>query len=148
MIHGMDGKKLSKRHGATAVADYRNEGILPSAMVNFLALMGWSPGGDREVMTLEEMIAVPKLVHGPCLLNVVWGGKTPTLDLREAAALGFKLAIVPGLLLKATIGACDEALAELMVDLFGWNPRCRLALSGKAHEQLSIQGVSLATTGQ
>jgi glutamyl-tRNA synthetase len=58
MIHGMDGKKLSKRHGATAVADYRNEGILPSAMVNFLALMGWSPGGDREVMTLEEMIAL------------------------------------------------------------------------------------------
>ena len=41
MIHGMDGKKLSKRHGATAVADYRNEGILPGAMVNFLALMGW-----------------------------------------------------------------------------------------------------------
>jgi glutamyl-tRNA synthetase len=56
MIHGVDGKKLSKRHGATAVADYRNEGILPSAMVNFLALLGWSPGGDREVMSLEEMV--------------------------------------------------------------------------------------------
>lgn len=56
MIHGLDGKKLSKRHGATAVADYRKEGILPSAMVNFLALLGWSPGGDREVMTLEEMV--------------------------------------------------------------------------------------------
>jgi glutamyl-tRNA synthetase len=58
MIHGMDGKKLSKRHGATAVADYQKDGILPSAMVNFLALMGWSPGGDREVMSLEEMIAL------------------------------------------------------------------------------------------
>ncbi len=58
MIHGMDGKKLSKRHGATAVADYQNEGILPGAMVNFLALMGWSPGGDREVMSLAEMIAL------------------------------------------------------------------------------------------
>ena len=56
MIHGLDGKKLSKRHGATAVADYRNEGILPQAMVNFLALLGWSPGGDREVMTLADMI--------------------------------------------------------------------------------------------
>jgi 2-methylisocitrate lyase-like PEP mutase family enzyme len=63
--------------------------------------------------TLAEITAVPKLVKGPCLLNVVWGGKTPVLDLREAAAIGFKLAIVPGLLLKATIGACDEALAEL-----------------------------------
>ena len=47
------------------------------------------------------------------MLNVVWGGKTPTIDLREAEKLGFKLAIVPGLLLKAAIGACDAALAEL-----------------------------------
>jgi len=49
MIHGTDGKKLSKRHGATAVADYEHEGILPQAMANFLALLGWSPGGDREL---------------------------------------------------------------------------------------------------
>jgi 2-methylisocitrate lyase-like PEP mutase family enzyme len=63
--------------------------------------------------TLAEIEAVPKLVHGPCLLNVVWGGKTPSIDLRQAAAIGFKLAIVPGLLLKAAIGACDDALAQL-----------------------------------
>ncbi len=58
MIHGMDGKKLSKRHGATAVGDYQHLGLLPGAMLNFLALLGWSPGGDREVMTLEEMITL------------------------------------------------------------------------------------------
>src|SRR5215212_10875875 len=56
MIHGLDGKKLSKRHGATAVGDYQHLGILPQAMRNFLALLGWSPGGDREVMTLPEMV--------------------------------------------------------------------------------------------
>ncbi|MDQ3673110.1 MAG: glutamate--tRNA ligase [Gemmatimonadota bacterium] len=56
MIHGIDGKKLSKRHGATAVGDYQHQGLLPGAMLNFLALLGWSPGGDREVMTLEEMV--------------------------------------------------------------------------------------------
>jgi glutamyl-tRNA synthetase len=56
MIHGMDGKKLSKRHGATAVGDYQHEGILPAAMNNFLALLGWSPGEDREVMSMQEMI--------------------------------------------------------------------------------------------
>jgi glutamyl-tRNA synthetase len=56
MIHGMDGKKLSKRHGATAVGDYQHYGLLPGAMLNFLALLGWSPGGDREVMTIPEMI--------------------------------------------------------------------------------------------
>jgi glutamyl-tRNA synthetase len=49
MILGTDGKKLSKRHGATAVADYQHQGILPQTMVNFLALLGWSPGGDREL---------------------------------------------------------------------------------------------------
>ncbi|MGK2963141.1 MAG: glutamate--tRNA ligase, partial [Gemmatimonadaceae bacterium] len=58
MIHGMDGKKLSKRHGATAVGDYQHQGLLPGAMLNFLALLGWSPGGDREVMTLEEMTSL------------------------------------------------------------------------------------------
>ena len=56
MIHGLDGKKLSKRHGATAVGDYRHMGILPQAMLNFLALLGWSPGNDLEVMTIPQMI--------------------------------------------------------------------------------------------
>ncbi len=63
--------------------------------------------------TPEELAAVPQRVNGPCLLNVVWGGKTPMLDMQQAAALGFKLAIVPALLLKASIGACDQALAAL-----------------------------------
>ena len=56
MINGPDGKKLSKRHGATAVGDYQHLGILPAALRNFLALLGWSPGGDKEIMTLDEMI--------------------------------------------------------------------------------------------
>ena len=56
MIHGLDGKKLSKRHGATAVGDYQHMGILPQAMLNFLALLGWSPGHDVEIMTVPQMI--------------------------------------------------------------------------------------------
>jgi glutamyl-tRNA synthetase len=56
LIHGMDGKKLSKRYGATAVGDYQHQGILPQAMANFLALLGWSPGNDIEVMTIPQMI--------------------------------------------------------------------------------------------
>ena len=58
MINGPDGKKLSKRHGATAVGDYQHTGILPDAMRNFLALLGWSPGGDREILTMEELKSV------------------------------------------------------------------------------------------
>jgi glutamyl-tRNA synthetase len=55
MILGSDGKRLSKRHGATAVGEYESQGLLPGAMVNFLALLGWSPGGDLEVMIGEEL---------------------------------------------------------------------------------------------
>ena len=55
MILGTDKKKLSKRHGAAAVEEWREEGILPEALVNFLALLGWSPGEDREILSMEEM---------------------------------------------------------------------------------------------
>jgi glutamyl-tRNA synthetase len=50
-------KKLSKRRDKVAVEDYRDEGYLPEAMVNYLALLGWSPAGDREIVTREELIA-------------------------------------------------------------------------------------------
>jgi 2-methylisocitrate lyase-like PEP mutase family enzyme len=63
--------------------------------------------------TMDELATVPKIVNGPCLLNVVRGGKTPEIDLRRAQEMGYRLAIVPGLLLKAVIGACDEMLAAL-----------------------------------
>ncbi len=56
MILGPDGKKLSKRHGATAVGDYQDQGIFPAAMRNFLALLGWSPGEDREILPERELI--------------------------------------------------------------------------------------------
>jgi 2-methylisocitrate lyase-like PEP mutase family enzyme len=63
--------------------------------------------------TLEEVAAVPRLVKGPCLLNVVRHGKTPEIDFGEAERMGYRLAIVPGLLLKSVIGICEQALAEL-----------------------------------
>jgi glutamyl-tRNA synthetase len=50
-------KKLSKRRDKVAVEDYRDEGYLPEAMRNYLALLGWSPGDDREILTLDEMVA-------------------------------------------------------------------------------------------
>ncbi|MCK4307364.1 glutamate--tRNA ligase [candidate division WOR-3 bacterium] len=56
MILGTDRSKLSKRHGAVSVLDYKKQGILPEALVNFLALLGWSPGDDREIMSREELI--------------------------------------------------------------------------------------------
>lgn len=56
MILGPDGKRLSKRHGATAIGEYREQGILAPAMVNFLALLGWSPGTDEEIFDADELV--------------------------------------------------------------------------------------------
>ncbi|MBM4194975.1 MAG: glutamate--tRNA ligase [Gemmatimonadetes bacterium] len=56
LILGADKKRLSKRHGATSVTEYQRQGYLPGAMVNFLALLGWSPGDDRELMSTTELI--------------------------------------------------------------------------------------------
>jgi 2-methylisocitrate lyase-like PEP mutase family enzyme len=63
--------------------------------------------------TQAEVEAVPRLVGGPCLLNVVSGGKTPVLDLAYAERIGFKLAILPGILFQTAIDAFDAALAEV-----------------------------------
>jgi 2-methylisocitrate lyase-like PEP mutase family enzyme len=63
--------------------------------------------------TAEEVEAVPRLVKGPCLLNVVSGGKTPVLDLDYAQKLGFKLVILPGLLFQTAVSAFDAVLAEV-----------------------------------
>ena len=56
LILGPDKKRLSKRHGATSVREYQQQGYLPDAMVNFLALLGWSPGGNREVMSRADLV--------------------------------------------------------------------------------------------
>ena len=56
MILGSDGKRLSKRHGSTAVREYEKQGILPEALVNFLVLLGWSPGDDQQVMSVEDLV--------------------------------------------------------------------------------------------
>lgn len=54
---GKDRKKISKREGATSVVEYRDMGFLPEAIVNFLSLLGWSPGDDREIMSRDELVA-------------------------------------------------------------------------------------------
>jgi len=58
LILGPDRSKLSKRHGATAVDEYRKAGYLPEALFNFIALLGWNPGSDREIYTQDELIGL------------------------------------------------------------------------------------------
>ncbi|MGE5510851.1 MAG: isocitrate lyase/PEP mutase family protein [Bacteroidota bacterium] len=63
--------------------------------------------------TMAEVEAVPKRIKGPCLLNIVLGGKTPIIDMATAERLGYAIAIVPGLLTRTVIDACDAMLRQL-----------------------------------
>ena len=63
--------------------------------------------------TLDEVRAVPKLVRGPCMLNVVWRGKTPDVSMADAEAMGYRFAILPGLLFQEALGVCEAMLADL-----------------------------------
>jgi glutamyl-tRNA synthetase len=56
MLFGTDGKKLSKRHGAQAVEEFRGAGYLPETMLNFLALLGWAPDGETTIMSRDELV--------------------------------------------------------------------------------------------
>ena len=58
LILGPDGAKLSKRHGGVSVEEYRKEGFLPEALANYLILLGWYPGEERDVLTLDEAVRI------------------------------------------------------------------------------------------
>jgi glutamyl-tRNA synthetase len=62
-VLGPDGKKLSKRHGATKVEEFKAQGYLPEAMINYLALVGWSPGTEEEVFTMDELVHRWRIEH-------------------------------------------------------------------------------------
>jgi glutamyl-tRNA synthetase len=60
-VLGPDGKKLSKRHGSTAVSQFREDGYLPEALINYLALIGWSPGTEEEIFSMDDLARVWKI---------------------------------------------------------------------------------------
>lgn len=71
MILGSDGKRLSKRHGAVSVMQFRDEGYLPEALINYLARLGWSHG-DQEIFSIEELIEffnLKSINHAPAAIN-------------------------------------------------------------------------------
>jgi glutamyl/glutaminyl-tRNA synthetase len=94
VILGSDHTKLSKRHGAKSVLDYRSEGYLKEAVLNYMALLGWNPGEDREVMTISEMTTLFKIedintaspIFDPVKfewLNGVWIRSIESKDLKK-----------------------------------------------------------------
>ncbi len=73
LILGEDRSKMSKRHGYTSVVKYRENGFLPEAIVNFLALLGWSPEGEEEIFTLDELVkqfSLDRVAKNPAVFNM------------------------------------------------------------------------------
>jgi len=129
----LDGKDVVERGRfvsqiAAAVAARSSEEFVIVARTDAIATHGFDEAIDRanaaldigadaafvEAMTtLDQVASVPSRVRGPCVLNVVPGGKTPISDLGEAEAMGYRIAICPGLLLGATVAVGDRVLQEL-----------------------------------
>lgn len=73
LILAPDRSKLSKRHGATSINEYRQKGFLPEALINYLALLGWNPGTDQELFSIKELIAafdIAHIQHGGAIFNI------------------------------------------------------------------------------
>lgn len=73
LILGKDRSKMSKRHGATSIVQYRELGYLPEALVNFLALLGWAPPGEEEIFSLEELIgefSLDRVAKNPAVFDL------------------------------------------------------------------------------
>jgi nondiscriminating glutamyl-tRNA synthetase len=73
LILGPDRSKLSKRHGAVAISDYRRQGYLPEALINFMALLGWNPGTERELYSMASLIkefSLEKVQKGSAIFNI------------------------------------------------------------------------------
>ena len=73
LILGKDRTKMSKRHGATSVTAYREAGYLPEALINFLVLLGWSPPGEEEIFSLEELIqlfSLDRVAKNPAVFDL------------------------------------------------------------------------------
>ncbi len=98
------------RTDSRAVAGFDEAIARANAAVDAGADMAVRRGGCSRRKKLAE---VPKRVKGPCLLNVVPGGKTPRIPLADAQTLGYRLAILPGLLLSAVMIAADQALRSV-----------------------------------
>jgi glutamyl-tRNA synthetase len=121
MVRGPDGERLSKRHGATSVSEYRRRGYTPAGLRNALALLGWSPKGDRPIVTLDEMLAEFDLdrvskspaIFDPEKLEWVSGQHIHRMDAAEHAAETARRLIEAGLLPGSAPESAPVWLAEV-----------------------------------
>lgn len=129
LILGKDRSKMSKRHGSTAVEQYQAKGYLPEALVNFLALLGWSPSGEEEIFTIEELIqqfSLDRVAKNPAVfdldklnwLNGYYIKHSPVERITELAIpylqkagyIGLEISLEEKEWIKKVVGAVQERL--------------------------------------
>jgi glutamyl-tRNA synthetase len=116
-VLGLKGQKLGKRYGAASISYYRDEGFLPEALDNYLALLGWSPGDNREEFTLDEMAAefdLARVNKNPARFDVQKLEAINGDKIRALAPADFELRILPFLHEAGLVGA-PPSDAELAV---------------------------------
>ena len=142
MILGTDRKKLSKRHGAAAVEEWRDQGILPEALVNFLALLGWAPGGDREILTRVEMereFSLEKVGASPSVFDpekLLW------INAQYMAQMAEKLHSLP----QAQAAQIAAHIAGISIDKLAWDVALKAIELHRTRARTMIEmGRALAT---
>ena len=101
LILASDRSKMSKRHGATSIAEYRTEGFIAPAIINYLALLGWNPGTEQELFTLSELIPVfdlDQIQKGGAVFDrekFLWFNREHLRKLSDAALTDAVLDVVP-----------------------------------------------------
>lgn len=118
LIMGPDGGKLSKRHGATSVGDFRGMGYLSTAIINYLALLSWSPSGEREKLTRDEMVEefeLQRVAKSPAIFDIQKLNWLNGLHIRDLSPEELSLALGPFLDDKPEESAGRLAVAEAAV---------------------------------
>jgi glutamyl-tRNA synthetase len=152
MILAPDRSKLSKRHGATSVEEFRADGFLPEALINYMTLLGWSPGGDKEIFSIDETVSTFKLqkvnktaaIYDTAKLTWMNSHYIKEFDLDKLAQMAFPFFVAKGLIneelsdvetvyYKAVVDAVreraktlvelPEAAAYFFVDLFEYDEK-------------------------
>jgi glutamyl-tRNA synthetase len=124
MVMGPDGQKLSKRHGATSLIEFRNKGYLPEAIINYVSLLGWAYDDSREFFStaeLEELFTIKKLNKAPAVFNYKKLDWFDGMYLRKRSADDIKSLIVPYLaeegLVSQPLSSHDDAMLDAIVPL-------------------------------
>lgn len=117
MVLGPDHTKLSKRHGATSVKEFRDRGYLPEALANYLALLGWSPGEDQELLPIEELarrFRIEDVAHSAGVFDVEKLAWVNRHYLKAASPARLAGLATPFLQAREWVGHADDAGARFL----------------------------------